>query len=327
MKITVSKNSARLAAAGLLLCLSLGATAQSTIPKKPITLVVGFAAGGSSDYAARLIARKLGENIGQPVIIDNRSGAGGNIAHQYVANAVADGSVLLFGSVGPLTVAPHLMKIYYDPVRDLAPVAGGVNFPNILVVNKGLGVKNIAEFVALSKKSPGSVDFGSTGPGSASHLAGELFNQRAGIRMVHIPYKGGAPALQDVLGGRIASLFASPPTVMPHVSTGNLVALATTGAERSAEFPSLPTIAESGYPGVVALNWYAFVAPSKTPGPILDRWSEEITRVLNDRDVKEALIQHGMTPQPLTRTGLAAFMKSESEKWSKVIKDGNIRMD
>ena len=160
---------------------------QDFPPKKPVTLVVGFAAGGAADAAARLIAKKLGENIGQSVVVDNKGGAGGNIAHQFVANAAADGTVLLFGSVGPLTIAPHLMKVNYDPFKDLAAVSGGVNFPNVLVVHKGAGVKTLAEFVQLSKKKPGSVEFASTGAGSASHLAGELFNQRAGIDMTHVP--------------------------------------------------------------------------------------------------------------------------------------------
>jgi len=187
----------RTALAAATLWLTGTALAQDFPPKKPVTLVVGFAAGGAADAAARLIAKKLGDNIGQPVIVDNKGGAGGNIAHQFVSQAVPDGSVLLFGSVGPLTIAPHLMKLPYDPFKDLAPISGGVYFPNVLVVHKGTGVRTLAEFVQLSKKKPGSVDFASTGAGSASHLAGELFNQRAGIDMVHVPYKGGAPALQD----------------------------------------------------------------------------------------------------------------------------------
>jgi len=203
-----------LAALAATLFLAGHAQAQDFPPKKPVTLVVGFAPGGAADAAARLIARKLGEDIGQTVIVDNKAGAGGNIAHQYVATGPADGSMLLLGSVGPLTIAPHVMKVSYDPFKDLAAVSGGVNFPNVLVVHKGLGVKTLAEFVALSKKKPGSVDFASTGAGSASHLAGELFNQRAGIDMVHVPYKGGAPALQDLLGQRIASYFSAPPTTL-----------------------------------------------------------------------------------------------------------------
>jgi len=298
--------------------------AQDFPPKKLVTLVVGFAAGGAADAAARLIAKKLGENIGQTVVVDNRAGAGGNIAHQQVANGPADGTMLLFGSVGPLTIAPHVMKVSYDPFKDLAPVSGGVNFPNVLVVHKGVGVKTLAEFVTLAKKKPGGLDYASTGAGSASHLAGELFSQRAGIEMTHVPYKGGAPALQDLLGGRIASYFSAPPTALPHVEAGNLVPLATTGPTRPAYMPNIPTVAESGYPGFEALNWYAFVAPGKTPTPILDRWNVEIVKVLNDPSVKDALNKYGLTPQPTTRAELTAFMRKEDAKWSAVVRERKI---
>ncbi len=317
-------------AAALLACtLGLGApaAAQDFPPNKPVTLVVGFAAGGAADAAARLIAKKLGENIGQSVVVDNKGGAGGNIAHQYVANAAADGSVLLLGSVGPLTIAPHLMKVSYDPFKDLAAVSGGVNFPNVLVVHKGAGVKTLAEFVQLAKKKPGAVDFASTGAGSASHLAGELFNQRAGVDMVHVPYKGGAPALQDLLGERVTSYFSAPPTAMPHVETGKLIPLATTGLTRPAYLPGIPTVAESGFPGFEALNWYAFVAPGKTPPAILERWNKEIVKVLADPGVKEALNKHGLTPQPTTRAELTAFMKKESAKWAGIIKERKLTAD
>ncbi len=306
------------------LCLAGAGHAQDFPPKKPVTLVVGFAPGGAADAAARLIARKLGDDLGQTVIVDNRAGAGGNIAHQYVANGPADGSMLLFGSIGPLTIAPHVMKVNYDPFKDLAPVSGGVNFPNVLVVHKGVGVKTLAEFVALAKKKPGSIDFASTGAGSASHLAGELFNQRAGIDMVHVPYKGGAPALQDLLGQRIASYFSAPPTALPQIEAGHLVPLATTGLTRPAYMPNIPTVAESGYPGFEALNWYAFVAPGKTPAPLLDRWNQAIVKVLADPGVKEALNKHGLTPQPTTRAELAAFMKQEDAKWSAIVRDRKI---
>ena len=258
------------------------------------------------------------------MIVDNKGGAGGNIAHQYVSQAAPDGSVLLFGSVGPLTIAPHLMKLPYDPFKDLAPISGGVYFPNVLVVHMGTGVRTLAEFVQLSKKKPGSVDFASTGAGSASHLAGELFNQRAGIDMVHVPYKGGAPALQDLLGERVASYFSAPPTAMPHVEGGKLVLLATTGLTRPAYLPNVPTVAESGYPGFEALNWYAFVAPGKTPAPLLDRWNQEIVKVLHDPSVKEALDKHGLTPQPTTRAELAAFMKKESAQWGAIVRERKI---
>lgn len=305
--------------------LALGhAQAQDFPPRKPVTLVVGFAAGGAADAAARLIAKKLAANIGQSVVVDNKGGAGGNIAHQFVANAAPDGTVLLLGSIGPLTIAPHLMKLPYDPFKDLAPVSGGVNFPNVLVARKGLGVKTLAEFVALEKKKPGSLDFASTGAGSASHLAGELFNQRAGINMVHVPYKGGAPALQDLLGERVASYFSAPPTAMPHIETGKLVPLATTGPTRPAYLPNIPTVAEAGYPGFEALNWYAFVAPGKTPAPLLDRWNQEIVKVLHDAEVKDALNQHGLTPQPTSRAELTEFMKKEDAKWGAIVRERKI---
>jgi tripartite-type tricarboxylate transporter receptor subunit TctC len=303
------------------------AHAQAFPPAKPVTLMVGFAAGGAADAAARVIAKKLSENIGQSVVVENKGGAGGNIAHQQVANGPTDGSMLLLGSIGPLTIAPHLMKLPYDPFKDLAPISGGVYFPNVLVVHKGAGAKNLAEFVALAKKKPGSVDYASTGAGSASHLAGELFNQRAGVDMVHVPYKGGAPALQDLLGERVTSYFAAPPTAMPHVESGTLIPLATTGPTRPAYLPNIPTVGESGYPGFEALNWYAFVAAAKTPASILDRWNQEVVKVLNDPGVKSALNKHGLTPHPTTRAELTAFMKKEDAKWSAIVKERKITVN
>jgi len=306
------------------LCATGYVPAQDFPPRKPITLVVGFAPGGAADAAARLIAKKLGEDIGQTVIVDNKAGAGGNIAHQYVANGPTDGSMLLFGSIGPLTIAPHVMKVSYDPFKDLAAISGGVSFPNMLVVHKSLGVKTLAEFVALAKRKPGSIDFASTGAGSASHLAGELFNQRAGIDMVHVPYKGGAPALQDLLGERVASYFSAPPTAMPHVEAGKLTPLATTGLTRPAYMPNIPTVAESGYPGFEALNWYAFLAPGKTSVAILERWNQAIVKVLADPGVKEALNKHGLTPQPTTRAQFTDFMRKEDTKWGAIVRERKI---
>lgn len=232
-----------IAAATLAVSLPLAHTAaqaQDFPPKKPVTLVVGFAAGGSADIAARLIAKKLGENIGQSVVVDNKPGAGGNLAHTQVAAGPSDGSVLLFGSIGPLTIAPHFMTVRYDPLKDLAPITMGVSFPNVLVVPASTGIKTLGEFVAKAKREPGKLDFASTGPGSASHLAGELLNDVAKIDTVHVPYKGGAPALQDVLGDRVTSFYAAPPTALPHIESGKLVPLATTGLTRPPTFPTCP---------------------------------------------------------------------------------------
>lgn len=296
-------------------------------PPKTVTLVVGFAAGGATDGAARIIAKKLQENIGRTVVVENRAGAGGNLAHQYVSKAASDGSVILLGSIGPLAIAPHLMNVGYDPLKDLAPLTMGVVFPNVLVVNPSVGVKTLAEFVAKAKAKPGSIDYASTGNGSASHLAGELLNQRAGIDTVHIPYKGGAPALQDLLGGRVAAYYSTPSTAAPHIEAGKLIPLATTGLARSPFMPKVPTIAESGYPGFNATNWYAFVAPGKTPAAVLDRWNAELVKALNSPEVKAELDKHGLTPAPGPREELARTIASESKAWSQLIKERGIKAD
>lgn len=312
---------------GLALCaglLAATAQAQDFPPKRPVTMVVGFAAGGAADAAARLIAKKLGDNIGQSVVVDNKAGAGGNIAHQLVANGPADGSMILLGSIGPLTIAPHMSKLPYDPFKDLAALSGGVHFPNMLVVNKETGIKTLADFVAFAKKAPNTASFASTGPGSASHLAGEMFALRIGTEMLHVPYKGGAPAMQDLLANRFTGYFAAPPTALPQIEAGKIVPLATTGLTRPAYLPNIPTVAEAGFPGFEALNWYAFVAPGKTPAPLLDRWNQEIVKVLNDAEVREALTKHGLTPHPTTRAGLTEFMQKESAKWGGIVRERKI---
>ena len=315
---------------GFVFAMALGAlvvldpAAAQEFPKKPISMVVGFAAGGAADTAARLIAKKLSDNLGVPVVVDNRAGAGGNIAHQNVARAEPDGTTILLGSIGPLTIAPHLTKVGYDPQKDLAPLTMGMNFPNVLVVHAGLGVKNLAEYIALAKQKPGKLDYASTGPGSASHLAGELFNQRAGVEIVHIPYKGGAPALTDLLGGRVAAYFSTLSTAGPHIESGKLIPLATTGLTRPAFMPNVSTIAESGFAGFNATNWYAFVAPGKTPEPILERWNQELVKALNAPDVRDELLKHGLTPMPGTREELARYIESESKTWGQVIRERKI---
>ena len=300
------------------------AAAQDFPPKKAVTMMVGFAPGGAADAAARLIARKLSDNIGQTVVVENKAGAGGNIAHQLTANGPTDGSLILFGSIGPLTIAPHMMKVGYDPFKDLAPISGGVFFPNMLVVSAQSGIRNLADFIAAAKKSPGNVTFASTGSGSASHLTGELFAQRIGAEMTHVPYKGGAPAMQDLLANRFTGYFAAPPTALPHVETGKLVPLATTGLTRPAYMPNIPTVAETGLAGFEALNWYAFVASAKTPAPILDRWNVEVNKVLKDPEIQAALAKHGLTPHPTSRAGLTEFMTKESTKWGAIVKERKI---
>jgi len=255
---------------------AMGAIAQEFPPKKSITMVVGFAAGGAADTGARIIAKKLGENIGATVVVDNRAGAGGNIAHQFTVQGPTDGSLILLGSVGPLTIAQHMMKLPYDPVKDLSPITMGVNFPNVLVVGAHTGIKTFAEFVAYAKKNPGKLDFASTGPGSASHLAGELLNDMAKIDTVHVPYKGGAPALQDLLGGQVNAV-ADSSSWAPHVKAGTLRLLATWGEKRTQDFPDVPTLREAGYDVVVdAPNG---VGAPKGLDPAIERRLREAFRV------------------------------------------------
>ncbi len=305
------------------LALALMATAAAQELPKKITIVVGFAAGGAADHAARVVAKRLGENLGATVVIDNKAGAGGNIAHQAVANAEPDGSVILLGSVGPLAIAPHMMKVGYDPKKDLAPLTMGMNFPNVLVVPPSLGVKTLAELIALAKKQPGALNYGSTGAGSASHLAGELFNDRAGVDVVHIPYKGGAPAVNELLAGRLSMYFATMSTAGPHIAAGKLVPLATTGLTRAPFLPGLPTVAEL-LPGFTATNWYAFIAPGKTPAPILERLNQELVKALKSPEVHEELTRAGLLPAPGTRDELARYIDAESKTWGKVIVDRKI---
>ncbi len=315
-------------AGSVLLACSLIAPANSQdIPRKTVTLVVGFAAGGAADGAARVIAKRLGEQLGVPVVVDNRGGAGGNIAHQAVARAEPNGSTLLLGSVGPLSIAQHLVKLGYDPQRDLAPLTMGVMFPNVLVVPTSLGVKSLAEFIALARKSPGKISYASTGNGSASHLAGELLAQMAAVDMLHVPYKGGAPALTDVLAGRVDAYFSTLSSAQPHIEAGKLIALASSGLQRPSFLPKVPTVAESGYPGFNATNWYAFLAPAKTPTALLARWNQELVKALNAPDVKAELLKHGMLVQPGTQEDLARTIEAESQFWGKLIRDRKITAD
>ncbi len=307
------------------LALAGAAVAQTGFPNHAVTLTVGFAAGGGTDTAARIVAKKLSENIGQPVVVENKAGAGGNIAAQHVATATPDGYLIHLTSVGPMAVAPAMTKnLPYDPGRDIAPITMGVVFPNVIVVHPSVNVKTLAEYVALAKSKPGELNYASSGIGGAGHLTGELFKQRAGIDIVHVPYKGGGPAMADLLGGRVTMYPSVPSTAAPHIEAGKLIALATTGSKRSANMPNVPTVAESGYPGFEATNWYAFVASSKVPKAILDYWNRELVKVLKDPGVNADLAKHGLEPMPSTREELASYIERETETWGKVVRAAKI---
>jgi len=312
--------------AGLVLGAAAALANAQSFPSRPVTLTVGFAPGGGTDTAARIIARKLTENIGQAVVVENKAGAGGNIAAQQIATAAADGYTIHLTSVGPMSVAPAMYKnLPYDPKKDIAPITMGVMFPNVIVVHPGLPVKTLADYVALAKSKPGELNYASSGVGGAGHLAGELFKQRAGIDVVHVPYKGGGPAMTDLLGGRVTMYPAVPSTALPHVEAGKLRALAITGPSRIATYPGVPTVAESGYPGFEASNWYAFVAPAKTPPEILDYWNRELNKVLRDPQIKAELAKHGLDPAPGTREELARYIDKETEVWGRVVREAKIQ--
>ncbi len=302
-----------------------GAAAQGAFPSRAITMVVGFAPGGGTDTAARIIAKAASESLGQSVVVDNRAGAGGNIAHEMVAKAAPDGHTILLGSVGPLTVAPHMIaNLPYDPLKDLVPVTMAVTFANVLVVHDGVPVRTLADYVKLANGKPGTLTYGSSGIGGAGHLSGELFRMMSGVTIVHVPYKGGGPAMQDLLGKQIASIFATPISAGPHIKSGRIRAIAVTSAQRTSFMPEVPTMAESGYPGFEATNWYAYVLPAKTPVEIVERWNRELVKILNDPAVREALLAQGMEPSPSTRDALAAYIRREYDIWGRVVKEAKI---
>ncbi len=309
--------------AGLLFAAA--AAAQGGFPNRPITMVVGFAPGGGTDTAARIIAKAATESFGQSVIVDNRAGAGGNIAHELVARSAPDGHTILLGSVGPLTVAPHMIKnLPYDPLKDLVPVTMAVTFANVLVVHDGVPVRTLADYLKLANATPGGMTYGSSGIGGAGHLSGELFRMLSKANIVHVPYKGGGPAMQDLLGKQISSIFATPISAGPHIKAGKLRAIAVTSLQRTSFMPDVPTVAESGYAGFEATNWYAYVLPAKTPNDIVERWHRELVKILNDAPVRDALLAQGMEPSPTSREALAAYIKREYDTWGRVVRDAKI---
>jgi len=294
-------------------------------PNKPITTVVGFAPGGGTDTVSRIIAKTLGDQLGQQVLTDNKAGAGGNIATDLVVRAPADGYTLYLANVGAIAVNPHLLPLQYDPLKDLAPITMAVIFPNLVVVQPSVPANNLAEFIKLARDNPGKYTYGSSGIGGAGHLAGELLKMMAHIDITHVPFKGGGPAMQAMLGGQIDSYFATPVAAGPHVKAGKVKALATTGPKRDPFMADVPTVAESGYAGYQATNWYGYYAPAKTPKDILERLNKEIVKALHSTEVKDLLAKQGLEAAPGTPEELAKFSKAESDTWGKVVKQAGIK--
>ena len=317
-----------LTAALALMLASAGASAQS-YPTKPIRLVVPYPAGGPLDIMARAIGQKLTEAWKQPVVVDNRAGAGGNIGADFVAKSAPDGYTLLMGAVATHAINPSLYsKIPYDPVKDFAPVALVAQVPNILVVNPAVPAKTVRELIDLARAKPGSLNFGSGSTGSTGHLAGELFNTMAGVKMVHIPYKGAAPATADLLGGQVQLMFDNLASALPNVKAGKLRALAVTTLTRSPAMPDLPTIAESGLPGFDLTTWFGLLVPAGTPPEIVARLNAEIVRALDAKDMRERLEKMGAEPlSNNTPEHFAAFIRTEAAKYAKVVKDSGARVD
>jgi tripartite-type tricarboxylate transporter receptor subunit TctC len=320
----MSKFFSRLAAAALVLvALALAAFADE-YPNRPIRLIVPFPPGGSNDVVGRLIAKVLSEKIGQQVFVDNRGGAGGMIGTEALAKAVPDGYTLGIVSIAH-AVNPALHPITYDPIKSFEPVSILATGPNVLVVNPELPVKSVKDLIALAKQKPGELNYASAGIGSFQHLGGELFKLQAGVNIVHVPYKGGGPAMQDVLAGHVKIMFSSLIQTSPFIKSGQLRPLATGGEKRSPVLPDVPTIAEAGVPGYAANNWWGIMAPAGTPKPIVEKLYQKIQLALQSPEMQEAFAREGASPVTMTSAQFQDFIKAEIVKWGRVVKEGGIK--
>jgi tripartite-type tricarboxylate transporter receptor subunit TctC len=312
-----------------LVVLSTLAHAAEPYPSKPVRVIITVAPGGGSDITARAIGQKLTEAWRQQVIVDNRPGGNGNVGMTIAAAAIPDGYTIVEGTIGPVAVNTSLYsKLPFDPVKDFVPVARAVSALNVLVVHPSVPAKSVKELIAYAKANPGKLNYGSSGVGFADHLAGELFCTLAGVKMTHIPYKGGAPAMVDLVGGNIQLIFATMSTALPSLQAHRIRPLGITFAKRVSEFPDIPTIAEAGVPGFQVDNWYGFQAPRGTPAPIVSKIHAGINQALAAPDVKERLALVGIFPFTLpTPQGYGEYIKSEIKKYAKVVKDSGARAD
>jgi tripartite-type tricarboxylate transporter receptor subunit TctC len=312
-------------AALVLLALASTADAQSW-PSKPIRIISPYPPAGANDLLARIIAPKLSEQLGQPVVVENRAGATGNIGAELVAKAPADGYTLLMGQAGNLTINISLMaKIPFDPVRDFSPVTMVASTPNVLVVHPSLPVRTVKDLIALAKAKPGQINYATSGIGSPGHLAAELLNKSAGIRLVHIPYKGAAPALLDVVAGNAHLYFTSAVSAQPFIPSGRLRMVAVASAKRSPSLPEVPTVAEAGFPEFDVSSWWGVVAPASTPREVVMRLQTEIHRVIALPEIRAKLAEQGLDIATNTPEQFAAYIKSETAKWAKLIREVGVK--
>jgi len=298
---------------------------QPAYPSKPIRIVASQAPGGGIDLVCRLVAPKLSDALGQTVIVDNRPGANGSVAAELTAKAPPDGYTLMLGAVGNLGTNPlFFKKLGYEPLRDLAPVTSAVSSGNVLVVHPSVPARSVKELIGLARKHPNELAYGTSGTGGAGHLAGALFRRMTKTDLLHVPYKGGGPAMVDLVAGQTQIGFASPPSSAGFIKAGKLRPLAVTTARRSKLFPELPTIAEAGVPGYESHAWYGFVVPAKTPQPIVARLHDEIVRVLQAPESAQALLGQGLEVWTMTSEAFGAYIRSEAEKWTRVIREAGI---
>ena len=310
-----------------ILALCLGGAAQAQYPVRPIRIIVAYTPAGTTDILARAIGQKFTEAWKQPVIVENRPGANGNIGTEVAAKAPADGYTLLMGTAGTHAVNPGLYpKLPYDAVGDFAPVSLTAIVPNILVIHNALPAKNVQDLIAYAKKNPGKLSFGSPGIGSTGHLSAELFKSLAGIDMVHVAYKGSAPTLQDLMGGQVQVVIDNIPPYLPHVKAGKIRALAVTPSKRSPAVPELPTMAEAGVKGYDAASWFGLFAPGGTPAEVVDKLSEETRRILALPDMRDKLLGLGAQPSGSTPEEFARFIEAEIAKWGRVIRSANVTL-
>jgi tripartite-type tricarboxylate transporter receptor subunit TctC len=302
-----------------------GVAAAQGFPNKPISTVVGFEPGGGTDTVARIVGKTLGDQVGQQVVVENKAGAGGTIAVDYVSKQAPDGYTLVLANVGAMAANPHMMNLHYNPLTDLQPITMATVFANVVVVQPTLKVKTLKEYLELARKESGKITYASSGVGGAAHLAGELLAQQAGVKLVHVPYKGGGPAMRGFLGKEVDSFIATPVSANKQVEAGKAVAIATTGPKRAALMSSVPTVAEQGFPGFEALNWYAYYAPKGTPKEVVDYLNRQLVKALKDKAVIALLEKQGVEAEPGTPEALADYTKREYETWGKVIKDAGIK--